>query len=882
MGENITKAMKKFLKVLGIILGIIVLLLFLAPLLFENQLKNLVQNTINKNLNAEVAFADMDLSLFRSFPDASLTIEDFSVINRAPFKGDTLARGQEVELELNIFELFKSGDEPVKIDAIEINQTLLDLKIDSLGNNNYDIAIEDTTTTGTGGALQFDVERYQINDSRVNYRDQQSGIGLIVEDLNHEGTGDFSAATSELSTVSTALVSLEIDSINYLNRNKVQLTADFMMDLEKMKFTFLENEAIINQLPLTFDGYVQVHEDHNEIDLSFKTPSSSFKNFLAIIPETYSKNIEQVQTQGDFIVQGKIQGRVDDTYIPQMEISIASSNASFKYPDLPEAVEDITIAAEIMNETGLAEDTYVNIEKLNFRIDQDAFSANGSLKNLMGNMIVDMNINGSLNLANLERAYPLNLEQDLNGHIDANISTRFDMESIEKEQYQNVRSSGNMVVEDFRYASPEIPNEIEIETVSLQFDPGNVNLENMIATTGKTDLTVQGNIKNLMGYLFADQKLKGNFTARSNTFSVNDFMVRNIPSEEGEEPVTSESGPEAIKIPSFLDVQLDFQADRVLYDNLVLENTRGNVNISDETAILNQISSDIFGGNILLNGQVTTAEDTPEFKMDLDLKSIDIAQSFRDMELLRNLAPIAEALQGKLITKINLQGDLYENLTPQINTLAGTALAQVLGAQLNPEQSRLLEQLNERLAFFNLEDLNLNNLEAHLTFNNGQVQVQPFDFNIKGIEGTISGTHGFDLGMNYNVALEVPATYLGDELGSLLSQLSSQQLASMTVALPINVTGTFTSPNIALNLDQAVQNLTQKIIDNQKDNLKDRGKDILTGILTGKQSQDTTAQSTTPPDSIPAQREEVVKKTAKRILGNILERKTSKKDSVNP
>ena len=211
------------------------------------------------------------------------------------------------------------------------------------------------------------------------------------------------------------------------------------MDLEQMRYTFLENQALINQLPLTFDGYVQVNEDNNEVDISFKTPTSSFKNFLAVIPEEYSRNIEEVETRGDFIVDGYIRGIVDEQYIPKMRINIASDNASFKYPDLPKAVEDITIAAEVVNESGIAEDTYVNIDKLNFRIDRDAFRANGKIQNLTGNMLVNMAINGTINLANISQAYPLELEQDLNGIVTANLSTSFDMNSISRSNTRTCR-----------------------------------------------------------------------------------------------------------------------------------------------------------------------------------------------------------------------------------------------------------------------------------------------------------------------------------------------------------------------------------------------------------------------------------------------------------
>src|SRR5690606_17217047 len=102
------------------------------------------------------------------------------------------------------------------------------------------------------------------------------------------------------------------------------------MDLENMRYTFLENQAMINQLPLTFDGFVQVNENNNEIDLSFKTPSSDFKNFLAVIPEEYATNIENVQTSGEFVVNGSLKAIVDEPYIAKMDIRVTCSNASFK------------------------------------------------------------------------------------------------------------------------------------------------------------------------------------------------------------------------------------------------------------------------------------------------------------------------------------------------------------------------------------------------------------------------------------------------------------------------------------------------------------------------------------------------------------------------
>ncbi|OEY71744.1 AsmA-like C-terminal region-containing protein [Salegentibacter salarius] len=890
--------MKKVFKIIGIVLLVIVVILVAAPFLFESQIKDYVRKTANESVDAQVEFSDISLSFFRSFPQATVVIENFSVINNEPFKGDTLAIGEEAQLEMSIKELFKGADEPKILDNIKVNNTYLNIKVDSIGNANYDIAVEDTTATAKDSVstgFSFDLKHYEINNSRVKYLDEGQKLLLDVEELHHEGTGDFSLAESELDTKSNALVSLDYDGTNYLNRNKVSLDAVIQMDLENMRYTFLENEAMINQLPLTFEGFVQVNEDNNEIDLSFQTPSSDFKNFLAVIPATYAKNIENVETSGDFIVNGKIQGIVDETYIPKMDIKVSSDNASFKYPDLPKSVQDINIDLQILNETGIFEDTYLTFDNVTFRIDQDRFATNGSIKNLMGNMLVDMALQGTLNLANLDQAYPLDLEQDLNGILTADVTTQFDMNSIEKEQYQNVKSNGTASIKNFSYKSPEIPNEVKIANARLNFNQGNVRVPELKLTTGQTDITASGNIENLIGFLFTDQNLKGSFNVNSNVFAINDFMIAET--ETGTEETTSQSSTpttsEAVKIPSFLDTELAFNVNTVIYDNLELKNATGTIILRDETATLQNITTDIFGGNINLAGNVSTKGSTPTFDMDLALNSLNIAESFTSLKMLQALAPVAKALEGKLQTNLQLTGNLNEDLTPQLSTLAGNALAEILTAEVNPEKLPLLSSLDQQLNFIDLNDIDLDKLKTRLTFKDGMVQIEPFNFNVKGVGVQVSGSHGFDMNMDYTLNLDVPARMLGSQVGSALSQLSGDELKNMTVALPIGLQGTFQNPQVNVNMQQAVTNLTQRIVAKQKENLKERGQDAIRDIInkqTGRNQQqetDTTAvedstQTQTPKtEEKPRSQEEQVKDAAKDILGGILGKSKKKKDTTN-
>ena len=882
--------MKKILKIVGIVLLVLILLVILTPILFKGQIEKAVKNSINNSVNATVEWEDLDLSLFSSFPDAELKLKNLSVINKAPFEGDTLATSEELALSLGIPQLFKGG--PYNINELALNRAYVNIKVDSLGNANYDIAKEtaaDTTAQASNGgsALSLDIQHYEINNSRINYLDESTKTFLRITDFNHYGNGDFTADKTNLETNTEAIVSFEFDSINYLNKNSLKLDADFEMDLANQKYTFLENEALINQLPLTFDGFVKINEDNQELDLTFKTPSSDFKNFLAVIPETYAKNLDGVETTGDFTVNGMIKGIVDEEHIPMMDIAIKSDNASFKYPNLPKKVEDISIDAVLKNETGLLADTYVNLDQLDFRIDQDRFSAKGNFKNLMDNPLIDLTANGTLNLANLEKAYPLDLDMDLNGILNANLTTNFDMNSIEKEQYQNVKSSGRASISNFKYTSPEIPNDVNIAKASLNFNTQKVTLEEMDIKSGQTDAKITGTLDNLMGYLFSDQQLKGRFNVQSNTFSVNDFMVAQTEETTNETENTSEekettptpTGEEAIKIPSFLDARLDFNAKNVIYDNLTLKNTKGAVVIVDETASLENVSADIFGGNIGINGNVSTKNATPVFDMQLNLNRIDIVESFQNLELIQNLAPLAKALQGSLNTKINLSGNLTNELTPILTSLGGTAFAQIINAQVDTEKTPLLSKLDGQLNFINLDNLALKDLATNLKFNNGQIEVDPFNFNIKDINITAGGSHSFDNQMNYNLKLDIPAKYLGSEVGNGLASLTKTDLENTKVQLPIGLSGSFNSPQIQLNIKQAVTDLTQQIVAKQKDELKDKAKEEvgnkLKDLLGGNKENTQTTQDSTSTEE--KSDEDKVKEAAGKVLNGLFGKKKDDK-----
>lgn len=834
--------LKKILKGIGIFLLVVIIVLAAAPFLFKDKIQQLVLKSINEKVDAKVAFDDVHLSLFKSFPRANVTIDKLAIINKAPFEGDTLLYSGEVNLKMSIKELFKSEGEPMNIESFSSTNGVVNILFDKNGVGNFDIAIKDDKEKkddSKSKPFAMNIQNYEIQNLRFTYFDERSKVKMVIDSLNHTGKGNFAASKLDLTTKTTAKVSLDMDKTNYMKNVKLDLDAVLGIDLENSKYTFKDNKALINQLPLEFDGFIQIVDAGQEYDLTFKTPTSSFKNFLGVIPEAYAGNLNTVKTTGDFKVSGFAKGLYSDKTIPKFNLAIASNNASFKYPDLPKSVENIVIDTKIINETGDLNDTYVNLDKLSFRIDQDVFNVQANVKNIVENPLVDAKLKGTINLGNVSKAYPVKLDTPLSGILKADVETKFDMKSVEANQYQNIQAMGNASITGFKYVDAD-KKAYTINTAVAQFSNQKINLQQLDMTTGKTDLKVNGVLENFLGYAFKNQELRGNFTMKSNQFLVSDFMSKTETTVNNKTVTT-----EAVKIPKLLNVTLNASANTVVYDNLNLKDVSGKIIVKDEAVSLQNLKTSIFNGLITATGDVSTKGKVPTFDMNLGLTTVDINQTFTQLDMLKKIAPIADAINGKLNSTIKLSGNLdAKTMSPDLNTLSGDLFGQLLSTTINAKNSAVLNKLDEKVKFIDLQKLNLNDLKANLTFKDGKVNVKPFDIKYQDIKINVGGQHGFDQSMNYNLKFDVPAKYLGNDANKLIAKLTPAE-ANKLENIPVTaiLTGNFKNPKVSTDMEQAVTKLANQLIKAEKDKLVTKGTSALENLLGGNKKDTTKTQT---------------------------------------
>ncbi|MEO0902044.1 MAG: AsmA-like C-terminal region-containing protein, partial [Bacteroidota bacterium] len=292
---------------------------------------------------------------------------------------------------------------------------------------------------------------------------------------------------------------------------------------------------------------------------------------------------------------------------------------------------------------------------------------------------------------------------------------------------------------------------------------------------------------------------------------------------------------------------------------------------------------------------VSTKEEAPSFDMSLGMDNFNIGESFQALELFKAIAPIASALQGKLNSDVKVSGYLKKDMTPNLASLSGDVLAELLATQVNAEKAPLLSSFSGQLNFLDTKDLNLSDLKTALSFDNGAVKVKPFIVNYKDIAVNVSGSHNFQKELQYQATLDVPAKYLGSEVSNLIAQLDESDMENLTIPVVANIGGSYTNPTVKTDLTSGVSKLTNQLVEIQKQKLLNKGKDSAKDLLTdvfGKENDSTkTHKSTTGEvlgsllgssdknkDSTKTD-EDPVKNTAKSLLGGLLGKK-KKKDSV--
>ncbi|MDP5171310.1 MAG: hypothetical protein NWR72_13785 [Bacteroidia bacterium] len=422
------RAFRILLVVGSIILGLLIVLVAL-PVLFEDDLKAMLKEEVNKQLLATVEFEDLDLSFIRSFPNASISLSNYSVANQGPFEGDTLIQGDEFSLVVNLMSIFKG--ETYEIKSVSLLRPVVDVHVLPDGSVNYDItkpAAPDTETEEATSAFQLALNRYLLEDADIRYRDESLPMFSHIEHLFHSGKGDFSDVDFLLETTTKASrVDLSYDGTQYLAGLPIEAEVDLNIHAgDVFSVEMKDNSFLINRFPLTASGTVAMPGDDITMDLAFASPGSDFGTLLSLVPTAFKTDLAGLTTRGNLVFDGALKGTYNETSFPGYRLRLGVSDAFIQYPDLPESISNIALDLEVKNTDGRDESLIVDLNTFTANLGTNPIAASLHLENLVTPYLKG-NAQAKVNLAQIASVYPIE-GTDLAGmfSLDADAEGKYD------------------------------------------------------------------------------------------------------------------------------------------------------------------------------------------------------------------------------------------------------------------------------------------------------------------------------------------------------------------------------------------------------------------------------------------------------------------------
>ncbi len=491
---------KKIVKWFLIVVLAVLILLITLPFVFQAAIVDRIKHEVNEQLDARVDFGRYRLSLIRSFPDASLRLDDIIVENEAPFEGDTLASIGRLRVTIDLRSLFGEGFE---IKHIQLNEPDLRFRLLEDGSANWDIVPmaekdpgEMSDEPSEPSDFSLALRSVDIRNADILYHDDKFLTYVDVEGLTGRLRGDLTMDVTNVRTRNARVeaLSLRYDRMPILSNVGVDLTAEVEMDLRDWVFTFRENEFVLNALPLVFDGVISLPEGGGTMmDFSFASARSDFAAFLSIIPALYTDDFANLRTDGSLAMHGKVNGLLKGDQIPGFDFMVKVVDGMFSYPDLPESVRDVHIDLHVANEGTGMDDVRINMPEFRFNMGGNPFDARFAMRNPISDPWIDLAMNFHLNLGELMQFVPIEEDLVLAGKAEANLEAMGRLSADWPDDDQIPGFDFMLKLDDGMFSYPDLPESVRDVQIDLQVTNEGTRMDDVRINMPVLNLNLGGN-----------------------------------------------------------------------------------------------------------------------------------------------------------------------------------------------------------------------------------------------------------------------------------------------------------------------------------------------------------------------------------------------------
>lgn len=380
--------------------------MLIIPASFDELIKKEIHRHLKTQLKTDLTFKEAEISFFDHFPSLTFSFSDIRLQGLAPFTNEPLAVADELAFGIDVVRLIFKNE--VVIEKIILTRSTIRMKKDRFGRSNYSIVAEDTLSNNDSFSTLagFNLQNLRIKDSRIEYRDELSGITLLSESFNYKGKGGLKDQRLELkSQLDVEQIGLRLNGIDYLKGKTLSARALTFYDAKAIFVHLDENDISLNDLDLRFEGNINLFEQGVAYDYSFVSRNNTLPDLMSVLEPKYMDWSEKVSLQGNLEARLELTGYSgmvpDSLQKSHTNLELRLANGSLMHREAEQAIDNL-----FLNFKSSVKDERINmaLDTLSFTLGQE--NTNGAIfvSGRKDSLIVRSDFHSTINLDKLEKS----------------------------------------------------------------------------------------------------------------------------------------------------------------------------------------------------------------------------------------------------------------------------------------------------------------------------------------------------------------------------------------------------------------------------------------------------------------------------------------------
>lgn len=760
--------MRKWLRIILITGGIFIallVLLFLGMTWYihankDNFLKQITAQ-LNDRLSGNIRIGDMEPSLWKSFPNVSIALKKV-VLEDSLFQQHhhPLLDVNYIFVRVNTLSLLRKH---VNVNEITLQDGTIFLYTDTTGYSNTYVLQRKTAPKKNNGAKDVDIKKLTLTNINfiIDNRQKFKLFQLDVRQLD----GKVSAADSSIQFTIVSDVLSKSFAFNtvkgsYLKDKKLQLNLSVIFNKRTKILVIPQQEIRIDDHPVLITGQFGFGEKPPPFQLKINANQVLLHDAASWLPPTISTKLSSITLTKPLDAEANLDGHMKYRDTPKVLITWKTTNnvlvttmGEWTNCNFTGRFNNEVLPGQGHND----ENSAVNIFQL---------SATLAGVPLKADTIRVVNLKQPLLHGHFRSDFPLN---NLNSDTGES-PILFKEGNASADLYytgpvlanDNTSSSLQGVVQVKQGAFTYLPRNLSFHDASatLRFTGQDLMLENIHIQTQKSNLQMDGMVKNLLNlYFTTPEKIELTWNIRSQLVDLNEFKSFLAPRQKAK-PSRSQQKAKMSRVNRQLDVVLassnvnmQVQLDKIIYQRFTAQNVKASVQLTNTDILLKQIALQHAGGNMQLAGVLHQQGNNNNFNMNATVNNVHIGQLFYAFDNFGMSSLKSDNLKGNVSAKINLRGNVLDNGSLAKHSLYGTINFNLKnGALIN--FGPLADIGNFAFRKRRLDSITIDNLSNTFQVQGNKILIPPMRIASSAINIDVNGVYGIDGGTNIN--LDIP------------------------------------------------------------------------------------------------------------------------------